>query len=275
MRKSIKRTVAIRVAAALFSIMLFSFVTTFNIFHIQNNQADSKAFSSVLNRVQQAETAHYKWSANLSNALYAGTEFTGSVDPTGCVLGQWLYGEAGTEDAEVLALRSQLEPLHKELHSSATEVLEMMKTNPTRAQSYYQQTIQANLTNLVGLLEQVVCRVGDGHDLEVHLDTDEANAFCITGASLLELVEPGGGESKSCACGGNCQHGGGCQCGGEHPAAQAAPRAEEAPPMDLVTERDVEEAWKKGVAVIRCLPRCIVTDAARERAMSLGVEIKR
>ena len=126
-----------------------------------------------------------------------------------------------------------------------------------------------------GLLEQVVCRVGDGHDLEVHLDTDEANAFCITGASLLELVEPGSGESKPCARGGSCQSGGGCQCGGKHPAAQAVPKTEEAPPMDLVTERDVEEAWRKGVAVIRCLPRCIVTDAARERAMSLGVEIKR
>lgn len=125
-----------------------------------------------------------------------------------------------------------------------------------------------------GLLEQVVCRVGDGHDLEVHLDTDEANAFCITGASLLEIVEPGGGGSSTCSCGGNCQHDGGCQCGGEH-SAPAAPKAEEAPLMDLVTERDVEDAWKKGVAVIRCLPKCIVTDAARERAMSLNIEIKR
>ena len=45
--------------------------------------------------------------------------------------------------------------------------------------------------------------------------------------------------------------------------------------MDLVTERDVEEAWKRGIPVIHCLPRCIVTDAARERAMSLEIEIKR
>ena len=124
-----------------------------------------------------------------------------------------------------------------------------------------------------GLLEQVICRVGEGHDLEVHLDTDEANAFCITGASLLELVEPEE-NGKSCSCGGNCQHGGDCQCGKEL-SAPAAPKAEEGPAMDLVTERDVEEAWKRGVPVIRCLPRCIVTDAARERAMSLGVEIKR
>ena len=157
-RNGIKKTVTIRVIAALVSMVLFSCVTTFNIFHIQNNQADSKAFSSVLNRVQQAETAHYKWSANLSNALYAGTEFTGSVDPTGCVLGKWLYGEAGTDDPEILALRNQLEPLHKELHESATEVLTMLESNTPRAQSYYQQTILTNLNTLVGMMDQVVER---------------------------------------------------------------------------------------------------------------------
>ena len=59
------------------------------------------------------EAPHNKWSSNLSNALYSGSEFTGSTDPTGCVLGQWLYGEAGTDDKTILDLRSQLEPLHK------------------------------------------------------------------------------------------------------------------------------------------------------------------
>ena len=35
---------------------------------------------SMLDQAQKAEAAHYKWSSNLSNALYAGTEFTGSMD---------------------------------------------------------------------------------------------------------------------------------------------------------------------------------------------------
>ena len=126
-----------------------------------------------------------------------------------------------------------------------------------------------------GMLDQVICRVGEGHDLEVHLDTDEANALCVTDGDLLELVMPGGEKKGGCSCGGDCH--GSCQGGCHSHAAPEAPpeKPRETEPMDLVTERDVEEAWKQGIPVIRCLPRCIVTDAARERAMSLEIEIKR
>lgn len=160
MLKSIKKTVAIRVAAALVSMLLFSVMTTVNILRIKNTQASAVQSNALLDRAQRAETAHYKWSANLSNALYAGKEFTGSIDPTTCVLGQWLYGDAGTNDPAVLELRSKLEPLHKELHQSATHVLELLERNPQQAQLYYQDTIQSNLTTLVGLLDQVIERGG-------------------------------------------------------------------------------------------------------------------
>ena len=125
-----------------------------------------------------------------------------------------------------------------------------------------------------GMLDQVICRVGEGHDLEVHLDTDEANALCVTDGDLLELVCPEPERSAGCSCGGGCKCGG--SCGGHKTEAAPPPeKLRETEPMDLVTERDVEEAWKRGIPVIRCLPRCIVTDAARERAMSLEIEIKR
>ena len=156
MGKSIKRSVTIRVAFALAAMLLFSFITTANTFKIQGTQEQAQQASALLDRAQKAEAAHYKWSQNLSNALYAGTEFTGSTDPTGCVLGKWLYGEAGTEDPKVLELRSKLEPLHKELHESATYVLDLHKTDARGAQTYYQETIGANLTTLVGYLDQVV-----------------------------------------------------------------------------------------------------------------------
>ena len=158
MRKSIKRTVFIRVIAALLSIVLFSGVTTFNLLRIEGMQEASASTVEVLSRAQSAETAHYKWASNLSNALYAGTEFTGSKDPTSCVLGQWLYGEAGTSDPDILALRSEIEPLHKALHESADHVLNMMKSSPTSAQEYFQTTIQANLSTLVGKLDKVIER---------------------------------------------------------------------------------------------------------------------
>lgn len=156
MRKSIRKMVLIRVAAALAAVLLFSFTMTINIIHVDRTQEASAQANALLDRAQKAEAAHYKWSSGLSNALYAGAEFTGSIDPTSCVLGQWLYGEAGTEDEKVLKLRSEMEPLHKELHESATYVLDLLKKNPEKAQQYYQETIQSNLTNLVGMLDEVV-----------------------------------------------------------------------------------------------------------------------
>ncbi|MDE6530689.1 MAG: CZB domain-containing protein [Lachnospiraceae bacterium] len=158
MRKSIKVMVGVRVVAAFLSVLLFSFLTTKNIIDMDRSEEFNVAVNALLQRAQSAEVAHYKWSANLSNALYSGTEFTGSTDPTGCILGQWLYGEAGTDDEQILDLRNQMEPLHKELHQSAVYVLELMETNPKAAREYYQETILANLTVLVGLLDKVVER---------------------------------------------------------------------------------------------------------------------
>ncbi len=156
MRKSIKVMVGIRVAAAFLSVVLFSFLTTKNIMTMEDSEEFNVEVNALLQRAQKAEAAHYKWATNLSNALYTGTEFTGSTDHTGCVLGQWLYGEAGTDDELILELRAQMEPLHKELHQSAIYVLELKETDPEKAQEYYQETIQGNLVVLVGLLDEVV-----------------------------------------------------------------------------------------------------------------------
>lgn len=156
MRKSVNKMVGIRVAAALASVLLFSVVMTINVLNIEHSQKLNSEVNALLDRAQKAEVAHYKWAANLSNALYAGTEFTGSTDPTGCVLGQWIYGEAGTDDEEILKLRAQLQPLHEELHQSAVYTLDLLETDAKQAQTYYQETIQANLGVLVGLLDEVV-----------------------------------------------------------------------------------------------------------------------
>ncbi|HBH95353.1 MAG TPA: hypothetical protein DDX91_06345 [Ruminococcaceae bacterium] len=176
MNRSIKTMVGVRVAAALVSVVIFSLLTTVNIFRIQNNEIKSDQVNSLLNTIQTAETAHYKWSANLSNALYAGTEFTGSIDPTSCILGKWIYGEAGTEDETILQVRSQLEALHKTLHQSATTALELMESDPGEAQQFYQKTILSNLGSIVGLLEQVVQR---GEELSAESSKEMKNTVFL------------------------------------------------------------------------------------------------
>ena len=184
MRKSIKVMVGILVTATFISVLLFSALITKNIMNMEDSEEFNVEVNAVLQRAQKAEVAHYKWSANLSNALYSGSEFTGSTDHTGCVLGQWLYGEAGTEDETILELRSQMEPLHKELHQSAIYVLELLEKDPKKAQDYYQNTIQENLGVLVGLLDQVVERGG--------VLNDESTANMQKTVATMHAVTAGG-----------------------------------------------------------------------------------
>lgn len=196
MRKSIKVMVGSRVVAALLAVMLFSVLTTINILNMEASEEANISINAVLQKAQKAEAAHYKWAGNLSNALYSGTEFTGSTDPTGCVLGKWLYGEAGTEDKQILQLRSQMEPLHKELHQSAVYVLELMETSPRKAKEYYQETIQGNLNVLVGLLDQVVERgtvlnqesAENMHRTVMTMHTVTVVGLCLSLFCLLSLV---------------------------------------------------------------------------------------
>ena len=179
MRKSIKQVVFIRVIAALMSILLFSGVTTFNLLRIKGMQEDNMQTSALLSQIQSAETAHYKWSGNLSKALYAGGEFPGT-DDTQCVLGQWIYGEVGTDDPELLSLRDEIKPMHKALHQSVGEVKSMMDSNPAQAQNYYQSTIQADLTALVAKLDKVLER---GTEL-----SDDSNSRMYSTIMWMQLI---------------------------------------------------------------------------------------
>lgn len=186
MRRSIKIMAGIRVVAVLLAVLLFSLLTTQSIFNLETTEEENASVNFLLQRAQMAEAAHYKWSSNLSNALYSGSEFTGSTDPTGCVLGQWLYGEAGTDDKTILDLRSQLEPLHKELHESAIYVLELYAADPAQAQAYYQDTIMSNLGVLVGLLEEVVERGTELNEVSMaNMEQTMSTMHIVTGVGLI------------------------------------------------------------------------------------------
>ena len=126
------------------------------------------------------------------------------------------------------------------------------------------------------LLENVVGRVGAAHELEVHIDTDEANACALKNGDLVELVFPGEPEHH---CKGTCQSGGGCTCGAGAAAGTApAPKAEPEPeqePLELVTERDVNDAFRDNHTQIPCTKKALITPAAVDRAAETGIKIVR
>jgi putative phosphotransacetylase len=115
------------------------------------------------------------------------------------------------------------------------------------------------------LIDNIVVRCGKGHDLEIHLDTDEANGNGILCGTILEADMTSHYRSIS-------------------PSNHAAPvpglsggtaGGSGAAVLDLVTERDVNNALSRGLKELYCAFKGFITPAAADRAGEKGIAITR
>lgn len=129
--------------------------------------------------------------------------------------------------------------------------------NPSQARAYGledQQVVSVKIDGpRPGRMEDVTVRVGDGHWLDLHIDTDEANAFLVKTGDLAALETEGAAASPV-----------------ESPAL---PPPVHSPKWDLVTEEVVRQAAQKNEKQIVCAKGGLVTPAAWDAAKSLQIEI--
>lgn len=156
MSKSIKKSVLIRVVASICSTLLCCAVVNVGMTQIKKVDLENEQSTELLKSIQSAEIAHYKWCNSLSQAVYAGKEFTGSSDPTVCSLGGWIYNSDNLTDKTIISLRDEIEPIHKELHGYAEETINLIKTNPAKAKQFYEQTVQTTVGNLITKLDKII-----------------------------------------------------------------------------------------------------------------------
>lgn len=126
------------------------------------------------------------------------------------------------------------------------------------------------------ILGDIVVRSGAGHELEVHLDTDEANAGGIETGALAEII-----SASETSCRGNrgaspCP----CMCQARPPAGGPEQKAAAAAngkkkPLKLVTERDIDNAIQDHTRELLCEKKALITPAAADRAAELSIAITR
>lgn len=157
MKHSIKAAVWGRVAVIFCAVILSGFVTLLGLDRLKGFSESTGESTSLLTMALNAEKAHYSWIENLSSAIGLDTEFTGSTDYTACALGKWIYQtDHSLLSQEVVDLVEKIEPLHKAIHESATEILALKQTDPEGAKTLYLENTKANVTQLIGLLDEVV-----------------------------------------------------------------------------------------------------------------------
>ena len=156
MKRTIKQDVLIRVALV-FLAVIFSGITTVTSMSASRSYTRAMDQAVEINSlVLTAEKAHYGWVENLCSAVSMGTEFTGSKDYKGCVLGKWFYeSDLSGVDSRILSLIEEMKPIHQAIHESAQTVLDLNATDPDQAKDMYQNVVKANVNKLVAILDQV------------------------------------------------------------------------------------------------------------------------
>ena len=77
--------------------------------------------------------AHYIWRHNLVLATMTGGEFTGSLDPAACALGNWLTSEVALNisDGEILRILADVTAPHNFIHTEAAKIIENLNGGNT------------------------------------------------------------------------------------------------------------------------------------------------
>ena len=82
-------------------------------------------FADIRTSISSILNSHYIWRHGLSETVYSGAAFTGSLNFNTCSLGQWLSGDESKEltDTEVISMIDQIIEPHQFIHNKAGEII--------------------------------------------------------------------------------------------------------------------------------------------------------
>ncbi len=145
-----------RVALVFLAVIISGIVTVTSLNASRSYTKEMDQSVDIHTLVLTAQKAHYSWVENLCSAVSMGTEFTGSKDYRTCVLGNWFYSsDLSGVDGRILELIEKMKPIHQAIHDSAQTVLDLSVTDPAQARDMYQNTVKANVSQLVEILDEV------------------------------------------------------------------------------------------------------------------------
>ena len=115
--------VAISLVALILGVVSFLYTRT-----VSDSLEGLQSSSSQMHSISSIIDAHDKWFFGLLEAVLSESEFGGSLDPTGCSLGQWLRGDEANEidDPIMLTHLSQVVAPHNAMHNNASSVMALV-----------------------------------------------------------------------------------------------------------------------------------------------------
>jgi methyl-accepting chemotaxis protein len=133
----------------------------YSIRQITSTSADIRRRTGIKSNVSSILGSHYVWRHGLTEKVYAGTAFTGSLDSTACSLGKWLNGDVKeVRDPEVLEYIKQIVEPHRVIHSKAGDIIRHFDNAETDAAvKIFKEEVLPTTQDVISLLQKNGCPV--------------------------------------------------------------------------------------------------------------------
>jgi methyl-accepting chemotaxis protein len=131
---------------------------------LTSSSANILRLSKVRMSITLILNAHFIWIQGLSNTVYAGVPFTGSLDSSSCSLGKYLISEERKEvtDKEAVSLLNHVVEPHHFIHNKAREIIGYLNNDEKdKAVSSLVRDIFPKTTEVISDLEKIETRYGD------------------------------------------------------------------------------------------------------------------
>jgi len=147
------------------------------------SSSDMLDISETKSTISSILISHFSWRQGLSETVYNGTAFTGSLDSTTCSLGRWLSSEEvkRVTDPEEVALLHHIVGPHDIIHAKARNILNHLSAGEhDDAVKMFREEVLPNTQDVISDLE------GMNDRYEVLL-TDKANDIYNLG-TMFEVI---------------------------------------------------------------------------------------
>ena len=118
-------------------------------------------FTKEAGRVSVVLNAHYVWRQGLTESVLSGNEFTGSLNPDTCALGQWKNSKEAQNlsDPEIISMLKQIDDPHTFIHNEARNIIVMINDgNMKEAKHYLENVMLPKTTEVISVLANIEAR---------------------------------------------------------------------------------------------------------------------
>jgi methyl-accepting chemotaxis protein len=192
MKKSADGAIIVRFVIIILAVLAMSVITYSSLQRISDDVSYIRTDDEIMQTLMSAETEQYKWVESISDSVNSGSAFTFETDPKKTKFGIFLYGDTVKKDQTLKNMYDKVEPLHREIHSLADEILTLAQLDEDAANEKIHSQLNVTVEEFTTDLNKYIEEYREksellAEDITATIETD-ITVFIVTAIFVTILV---------------------------------------------------------------------------------------